>query len=164
MNKIKNIFWATSGILVWTLVNLLLMSYLTSSIAVAPTARVSQKTTPCARTMLMNTVSELDGNITMWHFRDMNSVYAYTLWNGNVEVSAQIPCNRIDDVVQHEMMHIRQLEKFGTDFGLDYYGSHAYMELVADCASKFLGSEYTPYIDRIGGCTARALADARDLL
>jgi hypothetical protein len=70
---------------------------------------------------------------------------------GTATVSRTTPCWAVRSVVTHEAMHLVQARYHGNyRAATAWYGSQLSLELVADCASRALGSEYTPYLWRYG--------------
>ena len=80
-----------------------------------------------------------------------------------VQLSPEIPCEKIDSVVNHEWMHLLQ-ERTYPGRAQRAYGEHETYELVADCGSKLLGSSFTPYEVRVRECSASEFDSASWLL
>lgn len=88
---------------------------------------------------------------------------------GQSYVNPATPCEQVADTVRHEWMHLQQARAHGGAAGAYRAYPGERLEIVADCGSWLLGSNYTPYrqkrLDEHGvACSARDLADARQLL
>ncbi len=80
-------------------------------------------------------------------------------------VSRVVPCRHVRGVVTHEWLHLLQSRVYGAAVAVAEYRAHPdEMELVADCGALLLGSGYTPYVRRRGGCGAAELAEAVRLI
>jgi hypothetical protein len=80
-----------------------------------------------------------------------------------VRLSPSIPCDKIFDVVNHEWMHLLQEREYPGRVQRAY-GGYEQFELVADCGSKILGSDYTPYETRIHACSSKEFESAARLI
>lgn len=113
------------------------------------------------------TLAELHEDTALWTVADLGAGNFWGLTSidtGRVTVSTWTPCARVADVVHHEHMHVQQHRMFGTDhFAALVLGADR-IEITADCGSLLLGSRYTPYVQLAGGCSARDLRDARQLI
>jgi hypothetical protein len=75
-------------------------------------------------------------------------------------VSRETPCERdlVVSIVNHEFMHVIQYSMPNWD---EKYAGR--FEIVADCASKLIGSTRTPYVDG-KGCSSKNLMLAKELV
>lgn len=77
---------------------------------------------------------------------------------GRVQISPDVPCKSIGDVARHEWMHVLQWRAYGPVKAA--YGTQANVERIADCGSRMLGSDYTPYLDAEHGSYVGPCSDA----
>lgn len=121
--------------------------------AAAPTAVQAQPRSmkPCKLPMLVirDRLAQLGGNLADWSLTDeATSWYGAEIPTGTytsrVEISVGVPCWVLPSTINHEWMHQQQMLWFGN--GPMHRRDD--VEIMADCGSWLLGSDYTPYLDR----------------
>ena len=121
-----------------------------------------------------DTIHQLGSNRAVWDIVEPAELpdpryAAYTEFgHGTVKVRADQRCEDVSDIVRHEWMHIQQVRMHGGGSEIrQAYGDR--VEIVADCGSWLLGSDYTPYRDKARAdtgtaCTPQDISDARELI
>lgn len=138
-------------------------------------ARASAAAPPACdvRAEMERAVATLDHDPGSWQVRDLS--YLDIKASGTVDlatdtayVSPEARCEVIPSIVNHEWMHLQQGRVHGgwTETAAAY-GSGDQAELIADCGSLLLGSQYTPYVDDMTGergCSIAELTAAQHLI
>lgn len=104
-----------------------------------------------------------ENDLRLWSIYDAGKGNWGNANDMGVNVSPEVPCNRVRDVIRHEHAHMLQLRAYGSLKAANW-AVGGRIEIVADCASKLLGSQYTPYVLKMGGCTDQDYRDARVLV
>jgi hypothetical protein len=110
------------------------------------------------------TLAELGENGARWELKPLSNAHGYVDPDRRVAVvDSNAPCAMVSSIVRHEWAHLRQIELYGSwPAAITRAGSMARAEVIADCASKELGSRHTPYVD--GKCSTADLAEAHLLI
>lgn len=106
----------------------------------------------------------LGENPADWYFitpENPNAGAEVDMYRMKVSVRPDVRCDVLGDYVRHEHMHLEQNRKYAGR-GQAAYGDQ--LEIVADCASQLIGSQYAPYVAEAHGCPADALQSAQSLV
>lgn len=137
-----------------------------AGVVIATPASASDHTpAPCSLEQVVKArVAQLPATVP-FRIGDTPNAMALT-YDDEVVVSRETPCDidLITSIVNHEWVHTKQYQVFGTHYAMKkVYGAKG-VEKIADCGSLLLGSRDTPYIDQYGPCTDDELMVARDLI
>lgn len=118
---------------------------------------------------MTRTVAEIGADLDVYRIAPIDD--ARRPWgqarNGRVTISPDAPCELVADITRHEWLHVLQRRAYGPP--RDHYGHQHHVERIADCGSRLLGSEFTPYLDTendayLGECSDADMDEARVLI